>query len=122
MKLRSGLTYEFKPKIPKKDWKNTKYKKKSLHTPDISCHICFEKYKIKERMYSCRKINLLKHHFHKKCLVKWFRLGGTWKTHECPVCRLSMIGTEGWWSLPVRTAYEKIINQNCKNPSNSVIV
>jgi len=119
MKLRSGLTYEFKPKYPNKD---APYKIKSLHSPDVFCHICFEKYKIKERMWSCRKVNLLKHHFHKKCLVKWFQLGGSYKTHECPVCRTSMIGTQGWWSYPVKSAYENIIRNNIRNPSNSVIV
>ena len=70
MRLRSGLTYSYKPPV-----KNVKTKPRiNLHKYiknellKQSCDICKCPYKRKDKVVSCTQDNILKHNFHSKCL------------------------------------------------------
>lgn len=53
-----------------------------IETNDASCIICLDDYKNDDKI----RVILCKHHFHKECSDKWFKLRTT-----CPVCRTDMV-------------------------------
>ena len=83
MKLRSGLSYDFKPplviykpkikKPPIKLISQDKNNKPVLNIyKGLRCNICCNTFSKGDYICSCSIKNINKHAFHKKCLKKWF--------------------------------------------------
>lgn len=61
-----------------KKYKMMYFTNKKKNLDNLSCGICFDKYKLKTRVI----ILDCKHSYHYKCVRKWLRYGDT-----CPLCR-----------------------------------
>ena len=71
------------------DWKNDDgfieklEVRREIKQTEATCLICYENYKENSRVCFSRNENC-KHHFHRKCLLRW--LTADYKT-TCPICQ-----------------------------------
>lgn len=77
-----GITYDIE--LGQYDYTQCFNEKKypDLTNEQNNCIICYEDYKINEKVYEIKKCN---HNFHKNCINQWLN-----EKEVCPICRINI--------------------------------